>query len=254
MSEFSPIFLGLVTLLIINLGSVLCDSPSTEKCEELLDKLEAIADGSISSSSVTIQELKDATAEYSSWPPVIVRQMRDIPEFHLIMDFVLIPMTRFDEIIDYDDLQAQQEFLEFIVAKYKSYRPLYLGESAFGSYLPSPKIEVLMNSMLDLKDEVKRPVTIEMVFQARKQYEELLKRVDQIGLFEDIFGCEEELRGILNGMNQPLVKALHNSVLTLVKPEMTDRDIPYLIDAYKKELAKDDFFIKDGGLVKQLYE
>lgn len=245
-------------LLLVILGlNEFCSSQNIEvqTVEDVVNKLERFDAGQSTSSTLTIDELRVATKQFLGWGERTKESFRrQFYQLRLLEDFLFIPMSRtchFSHnnggICDNDDdEQIQQAQVRRLELFYKQFKPAYQGQMLGYEYARSRKTELLLASLLDLKNH--QPLTSKMLVDAHKEYKAHQKRAQDITLHEDIFANADDLRLELNYLNRSEVKLLAEKIFPILSSDLPLDSIKLL---YQIDFSKlDDYKIVDGQIVK----
>lgn len=220
--------------------------------EDVVNKLERFAAGQSTSSALTTDELHAATKQFLSWGERTKESYRrQFHQLRLLEDLLFIPMSRtcnFSNNSDRncDDEEIQQAQIRRLELFYKQFKPAYQGQMIGNHYARSRKTEVLLASLLDLKNN--QPLTGKMLDDAHKEYKAHQKRAQDITLHEDIFANANDLKLELNYLNRGEVKLLAEKIFPILSSDSPLDNIKLL---YQIEFSKlDDYEISDGQIVK----
>lgn len=236
-----------------------CQKLEVEIVEDLMNKLDRYAAGKSASSMLTINDLRAATEQYMNWDERNKRSFkRRYHQIKLLEDFLFIPMSRFCEFISEtgdqmtckEDMEMQEDYVHRLELFYKQFKPAYQGEMLGYDHAPSKKTDLLLGSLLNLKDH--KPLTKKILIDAAKEYRAYKKRIEDIALHDDIFACTEELRLQMNYLNRGEVKLLAEITFPLVdESELNEEKLNSIKNLYQTEFSKlKDYKVHNGIIVK----
>lgn len=270
-SSKSTEFLARLTLALVlvgSLGAIEIDAlPPMSKILEVQKRLEAYAQRQTRSTELTVADLHEALSEFEQWDQDFRDEMMQTkPLIHLLMDFLLIPMERFDETVgsdldDDDDFDAEAEadgipsdkhsvYIQRLELYYKKFRPAYLGKTiGSGSYLRAKKTDAAIESLLGIAGC--KPLTRQLLNDAVIEYGAFASRFYQISAADDIFSQAQELEYLLNFLNRDWVRTFGKKIKPILESmQLQDSQLPEISQLFKKELYELGYIMKGDKIYR----
>lgn len=259
LSLFSIIFVVFIKISLLKVS--LC--VEVQIVEGVMNKLDRYAADKTDSSFLTIHDLRAATEQYMGWDDRHKDSFkRRYHQVKLLEDFLFIPLSR--NLCNFiaesaektkcdEDMEIESDFVHRFELFYKEFKPAYQGRMIGNEYASGRKTNILVGTLLNLKNHKTNSLTKEMFLDAAKEYRAYVKRIEDITKHEDIFACSEELRLQLNYLNKGEVKLLAERIFPLLEngPVWIDQNLDSLKSDYKTEFDKlSDLKIIDGQIVK----
>jgi len=227
-------------------GAELPSSSQTTQLQIVVDKLESYAVGLTKSSWLTMDEMMSAYKEFARMNPETRKMLREQnPLIHLLCDFLLFPMSRFKDLIG-DGPEAAPFYEDYITRlekSYKKFRAGYLGGTVGEYRVASKKMDLLIEALMGVKDRA--PVTMKMIEDAKREYDALLAKWNEIGQYEDIYSCLKEVEEIIDTVYRASARAL-NKIVFAALPGIDN--IELITMKFRNEMYLAGFLVQNGKL------
>lgn len=245
-------------MLQMNCGSVYLDSTSAYKLSQVripkisnvITKLEDYSFEPNTESDLDLVEMVEAYNEYKNLSTEVVGKLRDaLPLFHLVSDFLLIPMERYTRLIHENDVSDFQ-LIKRTESYYAHFRPLYMKvRNKNTDTISARKTDALISSLLKLKDA--KQLNKDIIMNSMIEVKSYARQLEEISQQMDIFVNKSDVEKIMNFLNRDTTKILRDRIFPVAHLVEDSRErLEFLSAIFLDQMSKQGYIIRSGKLIE----
>lgn len=213
--------------------------PHTGWSQHVIEKLETYVTSDTWTSGLDMDDLEQVYRESLSWDEAERKHLIESnPRYQMLHDFILVPMSRYESLIDIDsrDQQVDSKYIIRLEQNYKKLRPLYFG-GVSKNRSKSLALERAYKALLGLADS--KPLTKGLLLTGAASYKSHLQKLNSIRNDEDIFAHIQELEQVMSELNVKSVQVFASLIIPEISYiEDSPEDLKRLSDLFKDEMKK----------------